>query len=103
MSAARFSDRVAFDKEVQFSNDSAGYAVIKKGSRSVSVRFDHAYQTIPVVTAGVSLQYIKDEKQREATEELLLVSEVKFIISHVSAEGFEIKMEYAYDYDIPFS
>lgn len=119
--AITFFDKVVFRKDVQFANrptfndgmdisgaptfdkDTAGYAIIKKGSQSVVVDFDQAYDAPPVVTASLSLEQYDDPDVRAAAEDLLLVSDVKYIVANVTKKGFEIMMDRKADSDIPFS
>jgi hypothetical protein len=106
---AEFLDKTVFQKDVEFAgtatfnNDMAGYAVIKTKSNGVKVTFDKEYAVSPIVTAALSLQYIKDEEVRKASEELLLVSDVKFIITNVTEKGFEIRINQVATSDIPFA
>jgi hypothetical protein len=119
--AVKFFEKVVFKKEVEFSGrpvfddgmdisgspifdkDTAGYAIIKSGNQSVVVEFDHEYIDPPVVTATLSLQQYKDSEVRSLAEELLFLSDVKYIITNVSKKGFEIMMDKKADSDIPFS
>jgi len=104
-----FADRPMFDKGLDisgqptFDKDTAGYAIIGKGNQSVKIDFDHEYDSPPVVTATLSLQQYKDPDVRAVAEDLLLVSDVKYIITDVSKKGFEIMMDREADSDIPFS
>jgi len=104
-----FADRPMFDKGLDisgqptFDKDTAGYAIIEKGNQSVKIDFDHDYDSPPVVTATLSLQQYKDSDVRAVAESLLLISDVKYIITNVSKKGFEIMMDREADSDIPFS
>jgi len=106
---AQFFDRTIFGQEAEFSGgavfnqDAAGYALIKEGQKTVVVTFEREYPVVPVVNASLSLQQIADEEVRKAAEELLLVADVKFIITNVTAKGFEIRVNQAALSDIPFS
>lgn len=119
--AVKFFEKVVFKKDVEFAGrprfdagldisgtpifnkDTAGYAIIKKGNQSVEVDFEEAYNSPPVVTAALSLQQYKDSDVRAVAEDLLLLSDVKYIITGVSRKSFEIKMDRKADSDIPFS
>jgi hypothetical protein len=104
-----FADRPIFDKgfdisgQPTFDKDTAGYAIIGKGNQSVKIDFDHEYDSPPVVTATLSLQRYKDPEVRAVAEDLLLISDVKYIITDVSKKSFEIMMDREADSDIPFS
>ncbi len=119
--ATKFLERVIFRGEVEFEDtpkfkngmeisgtpvfdeDTAGYAVIKKGNQSVVVEFDQKYDEPPIVTATLSLQKYEDPDVRAAAEDLLLISDVRFIVTKVSKTEFEIMMDRIADSDIPFS
>jgi hypothetical protein len=104
-----FAKTAKFEKGMEVSGymvldqDSAGYAVIKKGAQSVPVSFTKEYGAAPVVNASLSLQQYDNPEVRAAAEDLLLVSDVKYIVTNVTTSGFEIKMDRAADSDIPFS
>lgn len=120
-SVTKFLERVVFRNSVEFTKtpdfdegmnisgtptfdkDTAGYAVIKKGNQSVDIEFEQAYETPPIVTATLSLQQYDDPEVTAAAEDLLLVSDVKFIVTKTSQAGFEIMMDHIADSDIPFS
>jgi hypothetical protein len=119
--AVRFFEKVVFKKDVEFAGrpefddgldisgtptfdkSTAGYAIIKKGNQSVIIDFDEKYDFTPVVTATLSLQQYEDPDVRTVAEDLLLVSDVKYIVTNVTKKGFEIAMDRAADSDIPFS
>lgn len=119
--AVKFFEKVVFKKDVEFAGrpmfedgmdisgkptfdkDTAGYAIIKNGNQSVVVEFDNGYDAPPIVTATLSLQQYKDSDVRALAENLLFISDVKYIITNVSKKGFEIMMDKRADSDIPFS
>lgn len=119
--AVKFFERVVFKKDVEFSSrptfdqgleisgsptfdkDTAGYAIIKKGNQSVAVEFDDEYDLPPVITATLSLQQYRDDELRAAAEDLLLISDVKYIVTNATKKGFEIMMDRKADSDVPFS
>lgn len=100
---AIFRGEVSFEKVPTFSSDTAGFAVIKDGAKSVKVIFDEEYANAPVVNASLSLGSYDDEEVRQAAEELLLVSDVKYIITNVTTKDFEIKIGQKALSDIRFS
>jgi hypothetical protein len=119
--AVKFFERVVFKKDVEFSSrptfdqgleisgapafdkDTAGYAIIKKGNQSVEIKFENEYDSPPIITATLSLQQYKDAEVRAVAEDLLLVSDVKYIVTNATKKGFEIMMDRKADSDIPFS
>jgi len=98
-----FEDGLDISGKVTFDKDTAGYAIIKEDSQSVMVEFDKGYDSPPIVTATLSLQQYKDSDVRALAENLLFISDVKYIITNVSKKGFEIMMDKKADSDIPFS
>ncbi len=98
-----FQNAVDFQGQVTFNSDTAGYAVIGKNQKSVAVVFENEYATSPIVNTSLSIQNIKDNELRNATEDLILNSDVKYLISNVTTKGFEIKINSANDWDIPFA
>ncbi len=108
-SVVAFMDKVVFHKEVEFAGqvtfnqDMAGYAIIKEGQDSIKVTFEKEYEAVPIVNATLSLQQIENDELRKAAEELLLVTDVKYIITNVTEKGFEIRINQKTFSDIPFS
>lgn len=98
-----FRNNVEFAGTATFNNDTAGYAIIKEGQGKIEVVFEKPYETVPVINASLSLQQIKNDEVRKAAEELLLVSDVKFIITNVTTKGFEIRISQQALSDISFS
>jgi hypothetical protein len=98
-----FRGTVSFEKVPTFNKDTAGYAIIKENTNSVAITFEKEYVAPPVINASLSLQKIEDEEVRKASEELLLLSDVKFIITNVTTKGFEIRIGQKALSEIPFS
>jgi len=98
-----FKNDVEFAGKVMFNKDTAGYAVIKENAQDVEVTFEQEYAVPPIVNATLSLQTIEDPEVRVAAEQLLLVSDVKYIITNVTTKGFNIKIDNQAISDIPFS
>ncbi len=120
-SLAEFFDKVIFNKDVDFKGkvvadggivlgrsisrdtDSSGYAVIKKGERAVEIRFENQYEEPPIITANLMQKKIDDDELAEASSDLLLFSDIKFIIAKVDKKGFFIKIDQPAITDIEFS
>lgn len=98
-----FRGQVSFEKVPTFSRDTAGYAVIMEGAHKVKVEFEEEYANVPIVNVGLSLSTIGNDEVREAAEELLLVSDVKYVITNVTTKSFEIRVNQPAMSDIPFS
>ena len=85
-SSARFMGSVVMHKRVyNYDKDIAGYAVIKKGQRSVTIKFNKPYPGVPVVTATSVDGYSK------------------FYVTDISKYGFTIKLTKAATKDRKFS
>jgi hypothetical protein len=89
--------------ELTVGEDSAGYAIIKEGADRVTVDFANDYRWSPIVNASLSLGEIEDVQVRQATEQLLLVYDIKFIITNITQKGFEIRISEIASADIPFA
>lgn len=98
-----FDDGLDISGKTTFDKDTAGFAIIKEGNQSVMVEFDKGYDSSPIVTASLSLQQYKDSDVRALAENLLFITDVKYIITNVSKKGFEIMMDKKADSEIPFS
>jgi len=98
-----FRNKVEFRGQVTFNQDTAGYAIVTEGTDRVAVTFAQEYAHLPVVNTSLSLQQIADPEIRKAAEDLLLVSDVKMIITNVTTTGFEIRINQTALSDIPFS
>jgi hypothetical protein len=103
MGEAVFQGKVFFQGTPTFNQDTAGYAVISEGTTRVMVEFENEYQDTPVVNASLLLGAIDDAEVRDAAEELLLVSEVHYIITNVTTKGFEIRINQAALIDVRFA
>jgi hypothetical protein len=103
LKSAKFSEGFEVSGQPVFDRDTAGFAIIKKDSQSVEVQFEKKYKVAPVVTASLSVQQYDDPEVRAAAEDLLLVSNVNYVVTNVTREGFEIIMDHISESDIPFS
>jgi hypothetical protein len=98
-----FHKDVEFDGQVIFNQNTAGYAMIKEGQDNVRIVFEEKYAVVPIVNASLSLQRFEDSEVRKAAEDLLLLNDVKFIVTNVSEKGFEIRISERSISDIQFS
>jgi len=98
-----FRGEVSFEKAPIFGKDTAGYAIVAEGQDRVKITFDRAYAQSPIINASLSLQQIKDKENREDAGKALLNNNVKFIISNVTENGFEIRINQKADSDVPFA
>lgn len=103
LKGAKFDEGFEVSGQPIFDQDTAGYAIIKKGNQSVEVQFEKKYKVTPVVTASLSVQQYDDPEVRRAAEDLLLITDMKYVVTNVTPEGFEIMMDSKAFSDIPFS
>ena len=88
--------------EIVIGKDSAGYAIIKENSNRVKVIFEKEYTETPLVSVTLSAGQQEDQEMQEAVEELILLSDIRFIVTNVTKSGFEIKINQPASADIPF-
>jgi hypothetical protein len=96
MSDVVFKGRAKFEQAPEFGQDTAGVAVIKQGADKVAVTFAHGYDRAPQVSATM----IAADTNVEAA---VFEQDVRFVVTHISAHGFEIKLNKAAPQDISFS
>ncbi len=88
--------------ELTVGKDTAGYATIKQGSDHVKISFEKSYQATPFVNATLSSGQSKNKDLDAATAEWLLLSDIHFIVTNVSQDGFEIKINKMADGEVSF-
>jgi hypothetical protein len=102
-SIADFFGNVVFHKDISiqgrptFNSDTAGFAVIKKGAQTVDVSFDNEYESMPVVTASISITTHND-----ATESAVL-SGMSYAVVKRNTKGFTLKLSTPATEDTTFS
>lgn len=119
--AITFNNDVIFFGRPYFNQDTAGFAVIKAGDRSVDIAFKQEYLEQPIVNATITLDTTPQEDElekrdergtdvwsyiqtaRELLEEQILSGELKYIVTKKSARGFTIKLSRPLPVDVQFS
>jgi hypothetical protein len=91
------SDTVFFGRPY-FTTDTAGFAVIKEGGRTVEVVFEKEYIEQPIVNTTISL-----EEDDNADDELIFANDINYIITKKSVNGFDIMLNKPAPKDIKFS
>jgi len=71
-------------------------------SNQVKVVFEKEYKETPLVSVTLSAGQQEDQEMQEAVEELILLSDIRFIVTNVTKSGFEIKINQPASADIPF-
>jgi hypothetical protein len=108
-----FGAPVEFSIPPLFNKDTAGFAIIKQGSRKVDVVFEKPYVAQPVTSASISLEDIivpATEVSPEAIQALsdadaqaFLDQGITYIITNKTARGFTIRINKDAPQDIRFS
>lgn len=98
-----FRNKVQFADEVIMNKDSGGYAIIKKGEDRVKISFEKEYSDMPIISATLSPQALKNSELQEAIAQYLLITNVKFIVTDVNTKGFEIRLDKKAELNFPFS
>jgi len=107
-----FHSSVTFDKTPTFTSDTAGIAIVKKGTNHVDVKFTKSYDQQPVINTSITMtsltptpgETITQQQQRQnEMEQMLLTDNIRFIITNKTVNGFTILLDKPADEDIAFS
>ena len=102
-----FSGSVAFDSEVEFNlapvfnKDTAGFAIIKEGDRSVRVSFEKPYAMTPIVTTSIVFEATDNIDQ--VTADTLLGENITSLVLDKDPTGFTILLNKRAPQNIRFS
>lgn len=88
-----------FRGKVTFSQDTAGIALVRKGSKEAAVIFEKPYQKPPIIHASI----MTDEKMTDSQLANILNENNEFIITKVSTKGFKILLKKTAVADITFA
>ncbi len=94
---------VAFIGRPYVNSDTAGFAHVAFGDRSVRVDFDDPYLSTPIVTATVSQAHQEDGQQQVEAENLILSNDISYIVTDVDDTGFSILLSRNAPADMTFS
>jgi hypothetical protein len=83
-----------------FTGDTAGSAIVKKGAKMVTVKFDRDYIETPIVSATIALE---NASTSEALEEIIFSSDIRYIVTRKDVHGFTILLNKPAPEDIGFS
>ncbi len=106
---ATFFDAVVFKKDVTFEghqtvgNDTAGFATIKKGDKSVDIIFTKDYDSLPAVNASIIADKVEDPHEQSQQDKDLLSQGIQYAIVHRTKTGFTIMLKDVALTDIHFS
>jgi len=91
-----FTSETVFFGRPYFNSDTAGFAVVEQGQRSVDVTFEKEYLEQPVVNTTISLDAPGDE-------ETIFNENLSYLVTKKSVTGFTILLNKAAPIDIQFS
>jgi len=91
------SDAVFFGRPY-FNSDTAGFAMIKKGAKSVDIVFEREYLEQPVVNANISV-----EASDSISEEEIFAQNIQYLVIKKTTKGFTIILNKPAPEDIRFS
>ncbi len=112
-----FKDEVNFEKAPVFSQDTAGFAVIKEGQSKVEVNFVNGYETQPIVSVTPTNErsVLLDDEEASSEEkadaqaveedftENFFESDVKYLITNKHKGGFTIILNKPAERELIFS
>ena len=97
----KFGAQVEFVVPPLFNSDTAGFAVIKKGTRRVDVTFDNPYISQPIVNANISFE--DADTMNESDTDQFFAEDIRSLIVNKTQNGFTIIVNKNVNRDIRFS
>ncbi|MCE9585751.1 hypothetical protein K8R04_00320 [Candidatus Uhrbacteria bacterium] len=90
---------------ITVNKDTAGFAVIKTGMRRMRITFDRPYVVMPVVQLSVNFKQLEDEElgQEELRIQNYFDQNMRYVVTHVTKEGFDILLDKQAQQDVRFS
>ncbi len=111
-----FKGKVSFEKAPTFGSDTAGFAVIQKGSKKVYVSFETAYAQQPIVAVSLTNDVsplLDDQADKDLKADIALVekdyletvfgTDLKYVVTEKSKQGFTIVLSKKAPVDLHFS
>ena len=108
-SISSFNDAIALQSDTvffgrpYFNADTAGFAVIAKGQKTVDVSFDKEYQEQPIVNASVTIESNLDHGMQQDQVNAALDPNLRYVITNKSVKGFTIMLNQPSSADLEFS
>jgi len=99
--AVSFGNTVEFTVPPMFNKDTAGFAVIKEGTRKVEVVFDAPYIATPVVNTTIS--YEDTDNVTEDNVDSYFADDIKSLVINKTKNGFTIIINKNAPRDVKFS
>lgn len=113
---AVFKGKVTFEKTPTFGSDTAGFAIIQKGSKKVRVSFETAYAQQPIVAVNLTNEVsplLDDQADKDLKADIALVekdyletvfgADMKYVVTEKSKQGFTIVLSKKAPVDLQFS
>ena len=103
--SVKFSDAVEFTVPPLWNSDTAGFAVIKRGSDRVDVVFDRAYISTPVVNTTIAFDKIKNQNGENISfdSKSFFNDDIKSLVIDKDENGFAITINKPAPQDLRFS
>ncbi|MBP6912481.1 MAG: hypothetical protein KBB86_00945, partial [Candidatus Pacebacteria bacterium] len=101
----KFGAQTEFAVPPLFNNNTAGFAVVKNGTRKVDVVFENPYIAQPVVNATISFEDGGDvtKNMTDLQVDEFFNKDIKFVITNKTQNGFSIRLNKIANEDIKFS
>lgn len=102
-----FNGSTEFTKAPVFNQDTAGSAVVKEGSREVTVTFAEEYASVPLINADLTFDEVRlpdgTVEDPTAREERILTSGYNYLVSRRTTKGFTIVLNKLAQEQLTFS
>lgn len=105
-----FAQKVIFRQEVEFEtaptfgHDTAGFAIIPAGERSITVNFDQPYTTAPVITITALVEGTAETVAGlNSAESTFVLPGEKYVVTNTTPQGFTIVLADPAARDVKFS
>ncbi len=100
-----FGGQAIFNTPPVFNQDTAGFAVIKAGSKKVEIVFENPYIAQPVVNTSVSFEDSDDITKNMTDQEAddFFNQDIKSVVTNKTQRGFTIRINKTANKDIRFS
>ncbi|MFH1455274.1 MAG: tail fiber domain-containing protein, partial [bacterium] len=95
-----FMSDTSFVGRTYFNTDTAGFAKVKQGQKSVDVVFEKEYSEQPIVSGSITLN---DSDNVAAVGDSIFNNDIRYIITKKSTKGFTILLNKNTSEDITFS
>ncbi len=100
--AISFTSDTIFFGRPYFNTDTAGFAIVGRGQKSVDVTFDRAYLEQPIVNASITLNS-GDAAALSAMSDDIFTNGIQYVITNKSTNGFTILLNKPAVDDMNFS